>query len=465
VSGGRRIAGGTAARTLAALVLAACLAPEPAAQALAQHRAAVDLATGTPGPPHSAVPRRLVVLLLGSDIAAVVQDTQLTVAGQIVGKGMYLLDAPAGTTDAQLSQLLALVLGKPDVVWAEPDGRARTNEVDQCGQQSAGSTAEPQQCTVGFVDGTPTPGEYLGQSAVGQVHADDAQQLPHPFQSVVAVIDTGVDMSHPLISGNLYSYGFDFVAGYPGGWEFPNGLDDDHDGLVDEAYGHGTHIAGSVLLVDPECRILPIRALGSDGSGSGYRVAESIFYAVDAGADVINLSLSFQVPSAAVVAALQYAEAFGVTVVTSAGNTGGPILFPGDYDPLDVTWTLPILGPLQLNGNSILTVGAVDSADVKAPFSAHGPHLDVVAPGMFVYSSIPGGKYAWWSGTSMATGIASGVAALAIGVAGPFPLTDAPYVLRESAVDVDAQNPGYQGQLGEGRVDAWAAAVKALTFP
>jgi hypothetical protein len=57
------------------------------------------------------------------------------------------------------------------------------------------------------------------------------------------------------------------------------------------------------------------------------------------------------------------------------------------------------------------------------------------------------------------------VAALAIGVSGPFPLTDAPYVLRESAVDVDASNPGYQGQLGEGRVDAWAAAVKALTFP
>jgi hypothetical protein len=465
MSGARRNAGRAATRPLAALALAACLAPEPAAQIQVQDRAAFEPGPVAPGPPHVKVSKRLVVLLLDSDVASVIQGTQLTVAGQIVGKGMYLLDTPAGTTDAQLSQLLALLLGKPGVVWAEPDGRARANEVDQCGQQSAGSTAEPQQCTVGFVDGTPSPGEYLGQSAVSQIHADDAQQLPHPFQSVVAVIDTGVDMSHPLISGNLYSYGFDFAGGYAGGWEIPNGVDDDHDGLVDEAHGHGTHIAGSVLLVDPECRILPIRALGSDGSGSGYRVAESIFYAVDAGAHVINLSLSFQVPSAAVIAALQYAEAFGVTVVTSAGNTGGPILFPGDYDPLDVTWTLPILGPLELHGNSILTVAAVNSADVKVPFSAHGPHVDVVAPGMFVYSSVPGGKYAWWSGTSMATGIASGVAALAIGVNGPFPLTDAPYVLRESAVDVDASNPGYQGQLGEGRVDAWAAAVKALTFP
>jgi thermitase len=282
---------------------------------------------------------------------------------------------------------------------------------------------------------------------------------------VVAVIDTGVDMGHPLFAGKLHSYGWDFVDGHQGGWDLPNGVDDDNDGLVDEAVGHGTHIAGSVLLVDPKCRILPVRALDSDGAGSGYRVAESIFYAVDAGANVINLSLSFQVLSGAVIAALQYAEAFGVTVLTSAGNTGGPVLFPGDYDPLAVTWKLPLLGQLQLNGNSILTVAAVNSGDQKLSFSAYGPHVDISAPGAAIYSSVPGGTYAWWSGTSMATGIASGVAALTIGIGGPYPLTNAPFLLRQTAVDTDAKNPGYAGQLGEGRVDAWAAGLAALGFP
>jgi subtilisin family serine protease len=191
------------------------------------------------------------------------------------------------------------------VLFAEPDGRARSNEVDQCGQQPGGGTAHPQQCTVGFVDGTPTSGEYTGQSAVNQIHANTAQAIPHPFAVVVAVIDTGVDMGHPLFAGKLHSYGWDFVDGHQGGWDLPNGVDDDNDGLVDEAVGHGTHIAGSVLLVDPKCRILPVRALDSDGAGSGYRVAESIFYAVDAGANVINLSLSFQVLSGAVIAELQ----------------------------------------------------------------------------------------------------------------------------------------------------------------
>ncbi len=407
--------------------------------------------------------RRVVLLIAGSDLAGIVQGLQLTLVDGLVAKGMYLLDTPAGMTDGEFSELIATLEGKPGVVFAEPDGRSHSNEVKSCEGGGTPAGGQPQQCTVGFVDGTPTSGEFYGQSAVTQIRADAAQTIPHPFTPVVAVIDTGVDMSHPIFAGKLFSPGWDFVDGHAGGWDAGNGQDDDGDGLVDEAVGHGTHIAGSVLLIAPHARILPVRALDSDGWGSGYRVAESIFYAVDSGASVINLSLSFPVMSAAVVASLQYAEALGVTVITSAGNTGGEVLFPGDYEPTSVTWILPVLPPLTtILGSTVLTVAAVDAADKKAGFSAYGAYIDVAAPGVAVYSAVPGGGYAWWSGTSMATGIASGAAALMVGISGPWPLTDAAELLEDNAKNIDAKNPAYAGLLGHGRIDAWAAGLDAL---
>ena len=430
-------------------------------------------AVAVPGRPHQRetleLPpqeqKRIVVLLADSNILGLLQLTQSTLADALVAKGLYLLDTPAGTTDAELSNLISTLQGQDNVVFAEADGKARTNEVDSCQGGSTGGGAGAQQCTVAFVDGTPTAGEFNGQSAVAQIRADDAQAIPHPFTPIVAVIDTGLDLSHPIFAGRLYSTGWDFVDGHASGWDTPNGVDEDGDGLVDEAYGHGTHIAGSVLAVDPDALILPVRALNADGSGSGYRVAEAIYYAVDAGADVINLSLSFQQLSAAVISALQYAEAFGVTVTTSAGNTGGTVLFPGNYDPAAVTWTLPLLGSLQLHGNRIITVTAVNSADVKASFAAHGAFVDLAAPGVSIYSAVPGNGYAWWSGTSMATGIASGAAALMIGIGGPWPLTDAAAALEAHAHDIDGSNPQYAGELGVGRIDCWASGMAVFLLP
>ena len=437
----------------AALLL---LATPLAAQAVSAHSPSHRL--DIPKPPHAK--KRIVVLLSDSNLLALLQLTQSTLADALVAKGLYLLDTPAGTTDAELSNLISALQGQNNVVFAEADGKARTNEVDSCHGASSGSGSTAQQCTVAFVDGTPTAGEFHGQSAIEQIRADDAQAIPHPFTPIVAVIDTGLDLGHPIFAGRLYGTGWDFVDGHAGGWDTANGLDEDGDGLVDEAYGHGTHIAGSVLAVDPDALILPVRALNADGSGSGYRVAEAIYYAVDAGADVINLSLSFEQLSAAVISALQYAEAFGVTVTTSAGNTGGPVLFPGNYDPASVTWKLPLLPPsLQLHGNRIITVTAVNSSDVKASFAAHGLFVDLAAPGVSIYSSIPGGGYAWWSGTSMATGIASGAAALMIGIGGPWPLTDAAAALEAHAHDIDGVNPQYAGQLGDGRIDCWASGM------
>ncbi len=450
-----------AATALAGLEPAAAQSPGLGGRAL--HRGAT---ASPPKPPGWAPAKRLVVLLDNAPITPLLDQTQTTVADALIAKGLYLLEAPAGTTDTELSLLLAQLEGEQGVVFAEADARGQPSETEGCGNSTSGDpAAHPQQCTVGFVDGTPTTAEYIGQSAVSQIRADDAQAaLPHPFSAVVAVIDTGLDMSHPLFAGRLFSDGYDFVDGHPGAWEVADGVDDDGDGLADEAYGHGTHVAGSILLVDPGARLLPVRALDSDGVGSGYRLAEALFYAVDSGADVINLSVSMQVTSLAVVSALQYAEALGVTVVTSAGNTGGEVLFPGNYDPASVTWQLPLLPPwLVLDGAPVVTVTAVDAADHKADFAAAGPFVDLSSPGVDVYSAFPGGGYAWWSGTSMATGVASGAAALMLGIGGPWPLTDAAQVLQDNAENIDALNPGYVGALGAGRIDAFAAGLDALS--
>ncbi|MCI8647278.1 MAG: S8 family serine peptidase [Firmicutes bacterium] len=194
----------------------------------------------------------------------------------------------------------------------------------------------------------------------------------------VAVVDTGVS-SHSFLSGRLLS-GYDFV---------------DLDKNPSDPKGHGTHVAGTIVDCTPglSVKILPIRVLGING-GTSINVGNGIRYAADHKASVINLSLGGG-HSNYKDEAIAYAIRKGVTVVVSAGNDNKNT---SAYCPAHIT--------------GAVVVAATDKNDKKASFSNYGNSVDVAAPGVSIVSSVPGGKYQSYSGTSMAAPHVSAVAAM-----------------------------------------------------
>jgi subtilisin family serine protease len=230
----------------------------------------------------------------------------------------------------------------------------------------------------------------------------------------VAVIDSGVDALHPDLDANIWINPGE-IAG--------NGLDDDANGYIDDingwdfvgndnnpmdANGHGTHVAGTIAAenngvgqtgVAPNARIMPVRVLDAGGSGSYAAIAAGIRYAANNGARVINLSLGGTTGDDALLAAVRDATSLGALVVMAAGNSG------------TATPAFPAVYAREVG----LAIGAVDSAGTLARFSnrAGATPLDyVTAPGVSVYSTLPGNTYGSLSGTSMAAPHAAGVAAL-----------------------------------------------------
>ena len=262
---------------------------------------------------------------------------------------------------------------------------------------------------------------YYGGSqdwSVNAINAPEAWAQGYTGQGVVvAVVDTGVQFSHPDLNSQIY-----INAGEIGG----NGIDDDHNGYVDDTSGwdfysndnyaddgngHGTHVAGIIAAaangfgatgVAPGAKIMPIRVLGSDGSGSTNSVAAGIRYAVDNGADIINLSLGGPL-SSVIQTAIQYAQQRNVLVVSAAGNESA---------------SLPTY-PARLSASlsNVISVGAYSSAGAIASFSndvGTSAAVQVDAPGVSIYSTYLNGQYARLSGTSMAAPQVAGLAALAL---------------------------------------------------
>ena len=211
----------------------------------------------------------------------------------------------------------------------------------------------------------------------------------------MAVLDTGIDATHPDLAAAL-----DDVKDFTG-----SAL-----GTLDRV-GHGTHTAGTIAArnlgravvgVAPQCRLLVGKVLGDDGSGSDQNVAAGIDWAVAAGADLISMSMGSPEPSPAIQQSLAAAIAAGKFVICAAGNDGRGAADDGTPDEIDYPGRLP----------QAIAIGAVDDQALVADFSSRGAEVCVAAPGVNIISTFPGGGYAQLSGTSMATPFVTGVLAL-----------------------------------------------------
>lgn len=378
--------------------------------------------------------------------------------------GLHLLASPSGISADAVEALATAIKGFPTVSYAEVDEPTDPPEIASC---SPGGATGIQQCTIAFIDFAMDPGTYNAQYANNMIQATAAQGFASGTAStplLVAVVDTGADMTHPLIGSHLVA-GYDFLTGAPGGADIGDGIDNDGDGLIDEGRGHGTHVAGLILLADPNARIMPLRALDSDGNGSAFFVAQAIYKAVDAGAAVINLSLSTRNPCNVIAEALMYAEIHGVTVVASAGNAGADPLFPASYHAGDYPKPTWLPAGAVLKGENVVAVASVNANLSKASFSCLGPEVDLTAPGVNSYSAYINSQMAWWSGTSMSAGLASGSFSFLLSLWGQGSYAGTPLqLLQESASDklYDYNPPACAGKLGAGMIQLQTAAQVLL---
>ena len=280
------------------------------------------------------------------------------------------------------------------------------------------------------------------------VHLQQAQILaPNLGAGVtVAVIDTGLDLSHPAFTGSLTdpTTWKDYVGG--------DAVPQDEGTLGVGGYGHGTNVAGIILQIAPKAKIMPLRVLGSNGSGDVANVASAISWAGAHGAKVINLSLGSTSDSKTVQDAIKAVTAKGVLVTSSAGNSNLNTL------------TFPAAVSEQITG--LLSVGSVTPQDVKSAFSNYSQNLQMVAPGENVYAPAPGNMMAAWSGTSQAAPMAAGALALALGQSLKVPVGSLLDTLTNSTFNVYANplnNPYAKDQkLGNGRLDLSAFLTQSV---
>lgn len=268
--------------------------------------------------------------------------------------------------------------------------------------------------------------------------ADKAWSLVNQKREVkVAVLDTGVDYTHPDLRNKvLVDEGYNFVGNNY------NVMDYD---------GHGTHVSGIIaaeannsiglagVTGNLDVKILPIKVLNSDGEGDTISIVKGILYAVDSGADVINLSLGARYKIDLLAEAIEYAKSKGVFVVTASGN---------DNENSDN------FSPASDGG---YTVAAMNYNYKKASFSDYGNSVKAAAPGVKILSTVPGG-YEAWDGTSMAAPVVSGIAAM-LKAENP-DLTPAQL---EDILDSTATDIMYQGKdqaSGYGLVNAYEAVKK-----
>jgi subtilisin family serine protease len=399
------------------------------------------------------VPNELVVEVKpGASIDSVNARNNTITKRPMNGTNFYLLKIPHGANATKWQEVLG---SDPDVLKAYLNPTVSSPLVLN-GRR-----------TLSFPSNHAKPGfvstDYLGQSGLDRLKLEQAHLLSQGKNVVVAVIDTGVDLSHPALVNHLWT------DDRPGG-EIPgDGIDNDGDGYIDDYRGwnfidnnndpseempkhpkqsiggHGTFIAGLIALVAPEARIMPLKAFEPNGKSDAFTVAAAIKFAADHGANVINLSFGAPVVSSVLADAIADAKMRCVVMAAAVGNDNTEIpQFPA-------------------SSSDVVGVAAVDADDTKASFSNYGADVSVAAPGVNLISTYPGGGYARWSGTSFATPLTSGEGALLFGADSL--VGDLEGIIKNTADSIDSLNPTFEGKLGKGRIDPLEALESLYVGP
>jgi len=282
---------------------------------------------------------------------------------------------------------------------------------------SAVTLSNPVDLTMSFYEGG-ISSELTGQDALRSLAIARAHRVARGADVKVAVLDTGVDVDHPLLQGRLEFSAQSLPPGMLDVDEQADGIDQDGDGWFDEAHGHGTHVAGIIATLAPEATLLPLRVLDDDGVGTSFDLALALRAAQEEGADIVNLSLSLDAEAHVVRQIVDELHQSGVLVVAAGGNTSGSPQFPADQ-------------------TSTLGVAATDpTGRVLETWSARGLDLDLAAPGTDIVSAFPGGQWAQGTGTSMACAVVSGSLALVVEARhGPVPAARSRLLATADALD------------------------------
>ncbi len=360
---------------------------------------------------------------------------------------VFLVTAPLTINPLNLLRSLQLSLG---IVDAEIDIKLHTS------QSGSVPAALNDQSPINYYGQTVMDG-YVNQPATQMIRMLSAQQTWNISGSgIVAVIDTGVDPSHPVLQPVLLA-GYDFTRNKGGADEKADVtqstaavldgdiawvsqstaavLDQSTAAVLDQnqyaAFGHGTMTAGLVHVVAPTAKILPLKAFGPDGSGYVSDIIRAIYYAGRANANVLSMSFSLPSSSAELTAAINSAVKNGEVPVAAVGNNGAQ------------TTTYPA-------GNAgVIGVASTTNFDAISNFSNWGSMVWMGAPGEGVVSTYPYGTYAAGWGTSFSVPLVSGSVAL---------MLSAHSGLNESAAASALSHAVYDGsQLGHGRLDVYQA--------
>jgi subtilisin family serine protease len=288
-------------------------------------------------------------------------------------------------------------------------------------------------------DITPTDSGWSNQYGLVNIRAPQGWEHTTGSSAItIAILDTGVELTHPDLAAKITA-GYDFV---------------NNDAIAEDDHGHGTHVAGiaaaasnngaGIAGVSWGAYIMPVKVLNSAGGGTLGDIAAGITWATNHGAHIINLSIGSVSSSIVLQNAINYAAGHGVLIIAAVGNTSGNLIFyPAAY-------------------SNVIAVGATDSLNNRAPFSNYGSQIDLVAPGVSIYSTNNGSSYSFRDGTSMSAGFVSGFAALLLGIPGNSP-SSVRSLMQSTALDLGSA--GWDGFYGHGLIQMDTAIQMAWPKP
>lgn len=286
--------------------------------------------------------------------------------------------------------------------------------------------------------GVPDDPYYGKQWYLGTIWAPEGWGITTGSAEIpIAIIDSGVDPDHS-----------DLVSKLIPGYNFVDGNTDTRDVL-----GHGTAVAGSAAAATDNSNgiagvawlnpVMPLVVLNSNNWATYYDIARAINYAADKGVRVINISIGGSSYSSTLQNAADYAWSKGAIIFASAGNSSSD------------TPNYPAAC------NNVMAVSATDSNDKLASFSSFGNWIDISAPGSYIYTTKDGGGYGYWNGTSFASPITAGLAALIFSVEPSLTNQQVYDLLTQHAYDLG--DPGFDPYFGHGRINVYESLIAALS--